>query len=187
MHTESSAWAADSAPSRVGPRRPLFLLALSCLALALALPARAERRCYSPATASRRLHRKLCVKARVYSLIKLDDGARILDVCSARTPPADCRFALVNLNRNRAAVGRLRQFVGKEVEVRGKILPVHGRAEILLTSAKQLRVVQPPHQTAQARVRQSRFHPNPTLLKGFNATQNRMPIANPSFRGGSKN
>lgn len=187
MHTESSAWAAESAPSRVGSRRPLFLLALSCLALAVALPARAERRCYTPATASRRLHRKLCVKARVYREINLEDGARILDLCSSRTSPADCRFALVSLNRSRAAVGHLQQYVGKEVEARGKILPLHGRAEILLTSAKQLHAVQLQRPSPQARARQTRFHPNPQLLKGFNATQGRMPIADPAFRGGYGN
>lgn len=188
MHRESSARVAESAPSIAGRRRPLFLLALCCATLAAILPAQAERRCSTPATARRHLHRKLCVKAHVYREIKLDDGTRILDICSPRTASADCRFAFVSLNRNRDAVGSLQAYVGKEIQVRGEVLPVHDRAEILLTRSKQLEIAQPARRhKSLAQVRRSKFHPNPQLLKGFNATQSRMPIADPAFRGGYRN
>lgn len=188
MQRESSVWAAESARSRSGRRRPFFLPILSCALLALGLSAHAERRCYTPATASRRLHRKLCVKAHIYREIQLDDGTRILDVCSPRTAAADCRFAFVTLDRNRSKVGGLQQFVGKEVKVHGKVVPVRGRAEILLSSAKQLQIAAPEHhRKEEARVHHGKFHPNPQLLKGFNATQSRMPIADPAFRGGYRN
>ncbi|MGC8548965.1 MAG: hypothetical protein ACP5M4_04610 [Acidobacteriaceae bacterium] len=161
---------------------------LGCAALMVAPSAHAGRRCYSPATAARHPHRKLCVKAHVYREIQLDDGTRVLDVCSPRTAAADCRFAFVTLDRNRSKVGGLEQFIGKEVEVQGKVLPVHGRSEILLSSAKQLHLAASEHHRKEvASTRHSKFHPNPELLKGFNATQSRMPIADPAFRGGYRN
>lgn len=188
MQRESSVWVAESARSRSGRRRPFFLPILSCALLALSLSARAERRCYTPATAARHPHRRLCVKAHVYQEIQLDDGTRILDLCSPRTAAADCRFALVSLDRNRPKVGNLLQFVGKEVEAHGKVVPVRGRAEILLSSAKQLHIAAPEHhRKEEARVHHGKFHPNPELLKGFNATQSRMPVADPAFRSGNRN
>ncbi len=152
----------------------------------LAQSAHAERRCYSPATAYRHPHRKLCVKAHVYREIQLHDGTRILDVCSPRSSADRCHFAFVSLDTNRSRVGSLQPFVGKEVEVNGKVLPIHGRAEILLSSAKQLRIAAPERRGKEVatRVRRGKFHPNPELLKGFNATQNKMPIAGPAFHGG---
>lgn len=188
MLKESSARVAASPRSPVRDRRPLFFLALCCGLLAAALPAHAAQRCSSPATARRHLHRKLCVKAHVYREISLDDGTRILDVCSPRDSAGQCHFAFVSLNQDRDKVGSLKQYVGKEIEVRGLVRPVNGRAEILLSSAKQLRTAQPEHhRKEEARTRRTRFHPNPALLKGFNATQGRMPIADPAFRGGYRN
>lgn len=188
MQRESSAWAAESARSRSGHRRPLFLLAFCFTLLSVGLPAHAERRCYTPATAVRHPHRKLCVKAHVYREIQLHDGTRILDLCSPKTSAANCHFAFVTLDQDRSRVGSLQHFIGKEIEVRGKVMPLHGRAEILLTSAKQLKIAPPRHHPIEeARVHHSKFHPNPELLKGFNATQDRMPIADPAFRGGYRN
>ena len=188
MQRESSAWDAETASSRFGHRRPLFLMVLLCAILIVVQAAHAEPRCYTPATAARHPHRKLCVKAHVYREIQLPDGTRILDVCSPRIAAADCHFAFVALDRNRSKVGGLQQFIGKEVEVQGKVRPINGRAEILLSSARQLHIAEPDrHRKEEARVHHSRFHPNPELLKGFNATQDRMPIADPAFRGGYRN
>ena len=189
MQRESSARAADSVCLRARGRGPLFWSVLSCTILAAALPAHAARRCYSPATASRHLHHRLCVKAHVYQEINLDDGTRILDVCRPETHADQCRFAFVSLDRSRSRVGSLESFVGKEIEVRGTIRPVHGRAEILLSNAKQIRITAARKNATkeEARVRRSHFHPNPALLKGFDATQSRMPIADPAFRSGYRN
>lgn len=188
MLRTSSTRAAESAHPRVRSRRPLFFLALSCAFLTAALPAHAARRCDSPATARRHPHRKLCVKAHVYQEINLADGTRILDVCSPRDSARECHFAFVSLMQNRAAVGSLKPYIGKEIEVRGIIRPLNDRAEILLTRAKQIRLApKEHHRKEEARAHRSRFHPNPALLKGFNATQSRMPIADPAFRGGYRN
>ncbi len=168
-------------------RSPLFLFALAWTMLATGLPAHAARRCYSAATAVKHPHRKLCVKAHVYREINLDDGTRILDICSPRSSASRCRFAFVSLSQNRAAVGSLEKYVGKEIEVRGEVSPVHNRAEILLKSAKQVRVAarrRRSHRKEESRVRHKRFHPNPELLKSFNASRDRMPIRAPAFRGG---
>ena len=188
MLRTSSTRAAESAQLLPRNRRPLLFLALACGVLAAAPPAHATRRCDSPATARRHLHRKFCVKAHVYQEIDLGDGTRILDICSPRDSAKECHFAFVSLDRDRAAVGSLKPFIGKEIEVRGVILPLHDRAEILLTRAKQIRLApEEHHRKEEARVHRSRFHPNPALLKGFNATQSRMPIADPAFRGGYRN
>lgn len=189
MHRESSTWAAGPACLRVRRRGPLFLLALGFSLLAAALPASAARRCYAPGTATRHLHHKVCVKAHVYREIQLNDGTRILDVCSPRTAADRCKFAFVSLNNNRDKVGSLNKYVGQEIEVRGKIRPIHGRAEILLTRAKQVHVVQQRElaHNKDSRTPHSRFHPNPQLLKSFNASQGRMPIEAPAFRSGYRN
>jgi len=189
MRRESSTRAAGSACLRVCRRGPLFSLAIGLSLVAVALPASAARRCYSPGTATRHLHHKVCVKAHVYREISLDDGTRILDICSPRTGSDRCRFAFVSLNSNREKVGSLKKYVGREIEVRGKIRPVHGKAEILLTRARQVHVVQRSElaRKKDTPVRRSRFHPNPQLLKSFNATRGRMPIADPAFRGGYRN
>lgn len=188
MHRQPASRAAQSVPIRVARAGCLYSLAFFWTGFFLLAPAYAARRCYTPATAIRHLHHKLCVKAHVYREIKLNDGTRILDVCSPRTSVDNCHFALISLHRDSIAVGSLQQFIGQELYIRGKVLPVNNRAEILLTSAKQIRIVRADAPRKQeARARKSNFHPNPQLLKGFNATQSRMPIADPAFRSGSRN
>jgi hypothetical protein len=187
MRCQPASSAVPSAHPRVACPQTLSWLAFLCVSLCLLPSACAARRCYTPATAARHLHRKLCVKAHVYKEIKLSDGTRILDVCSPRTSVSNCHFAVVSLNRDRIAVGSLQQLVGQELFVTGKILPVNDRAEVLLTSAKQLRIARAEAPRKEdTRVRKSKFHPNPQLLKGFNATQSRMPIADPAFRSSSR-
>lgn len=187
MRCQPASSAVPSAPPHVACPRTLSWLAFLCVSLCLLSSAYAARRCYAPATAARHLHRKLCVKAHVYKEIKLNDGTRILDVCSPRTSVNNCHFAVVSLSRYRVAVGNLQQLVGQDLYVTGKILLVNDRAEVLLTSAKQLRVARAETpRKEEVRVRKSKFHPNPQLLKGFNATQSRMPIADPAFRSSSR-
>lgn len=188
MHRQPANRAAQSAPIRVARAGCLYWLALFWTGFFLLAPAYAARRCYTPATALRHLHHRVCVKVHVYREIKLRDGTRILDVCSPRTSVNNCHFALVTLHRDSIAVGSLQQSVGQELYIRGKVLPVNNRAEILLTSAKQIRIA-PAQQSRkeEARARQSNFRPNPQLLKAFNATQSRMPIADPAFRSSNHN
>lgn len=159
-----------------------------CIAITPALPAYAASRCYAPAAAIRHPHHKLCVKAHVYREIKLEDGTRILDICSPRIPAANCRFAFISLPAESAAVGSLQKYVGKEIKVRGRILPLHGRAEIALSRAWQLSIARPPlPHSEEARAGSGKFRPNPELLKGFNASQAHMPIADPAFRSSTRN
>lgn len=161
-----------------------FLLILGSALMMAAAPVHAARRCYSAAYAARHPHQKLCVKAHVYQEIRLGDGTRILDICSPHRSASDCRFAFASLEGRHTSVGSLKQYVGKEIEVRGEIQPIRGRAEILLSRAKQIHAVTQPEHSRQeeADTGRGRFHPNPALLKGFNATQTRMPIAAPAFR-----
>lgn len=193
MRSESSVQAVDCARSSPASPGLLFWLSLACILFAGLAPAHAASRCHTPSTALRRLHRKLCVKAHVYREITLDDGARILDVCKPGAPASRCHFAFVSLDRHRAAVGSLSRYVGKEIAVRGVVKPIHGRAEILLTRASQIHLAARHHRMKpaaqahanQARAHRSRFHPNPELLKAFNATRSRMPIRTPAFRSSS--
>lgn len=165
-----------------------FLLA--GILLISGLSAQAARRCYSPAHALHHLHHKTCIRAHVYREINLDDGTRILDLCAPGA--ADCEFALVSLDRNRKSVGDLKQYVGSDIEVLGTVEPIRGRAEILLRKAGQLHSrdtleIAAAQRPRGRRPKQDRFHANPTLLKSFNAEQNRSPVSDPAFHGGYSN
>uniref|UniRef100_A0A7V4XS86 Lipoprotein n=1 Tax=Acidobacterium capsulatum TaxID=33075 RepID=A0A7V4XS86_9BACT len=164
-----------------------FLLAgvLACSGVT----AQAARRCYSSAQALHHLRHRTCIRAHVYREINLDDGTRILDLCSPGA--ADCEFALVSLDRNRKSVGSLKQYVGSDIEVLGTVEPIRGRAEIVLRKAAQVRSRNAREVAAarprERRVKQDRFRANPTLLKSFNAEQNRAPVSDPAFHGGYSN
>lgn len=157
-------------------------------ALLLATPANlwAARHCYPPDEASQHLGQKVCIVAHVYREINLDDGSRILDLC----PPgqtADCPFAVVSLNRDRKHVGDLHRLIDHQIEIVGKVEPIRKRTEILLRRKNQILSVLTAEEVAEQASsnktsdRKGRFHANPTLLKSFNASQNRAPISSAVF------
>jgi len=101
--------------------------------------------------------------------VQLADGTRFLDVCSPTTPDTGCRFTIVSFAQDLDSVGKLSQYRGRNVEVRGIVRPMHGRAGIVLSHARQFHGGTP------------RFRPNPLLLRGFNAEQDRPPVRDPNL------
>jgi hypothetical protein len=103
-------------------------------------------------------------------VVQLPDGTRFLDVCSPQTPDEACRFTIVSLWEDREEVGELGRYRDMNVQVRGIVRPMHGRAGMVLNHARQFSGGPP------------KFKPNPKLARGFNAEQERPPINDPNLR-----
>lgn len=116
------------------------------------------------------LNKDVCISAHIYDVVELSDGTRFLDVCSPQTPDDLCRFTIVSLPEDRTEVGELRKYRDADVDIRGIVQPMHGRAGMLLSHARQF-YGGPP-----------KFSPNPLLARGFTAEQERPPIADPNLR-----
>lgn len=151
------------------PRSPRRLV---LLALAATIPALAgsPKPCIPADQASKLLNRDVCVSAHVYDVVSLPDGTRYLDICSPQTPDEACRFTIISLWEDHDEVGELRKYRDMDVQVRGIVRPMHGRAGILLSHARQF-YGGPP-----------KFRPNPALLRGFSAEQPRPPVSDPNLR-----
>ena len=147
-------------------RRTMLLL---LLAPTLAL-AGAPKRCVTADEASRLLNKDVCVSAHVYDVVELMDGTRFLDVCSPQTPDEACRFTIVSLRTDRDEVGELTKYRDMQVRVRGIVRPMHGRAGMVLSHARQFNGGPP------------KFKPNPRLVRGFSGEQSRPPISDPNLR-----
>jgi hypothetical protein len=150
-------------------RRRLFCLALLAACLPVAALA-AQKPCLTADEASKLLNKDICVSARIYDVVELPDGTRFLDVCTPETPDDKCRFTIVSLNEDRDEVGELRKYRDMNVQVRGIVRPMHGRAGMVLSHARQF-YGGPP-----------KFKPNPKLVRGFNAEQSRPPVNDPNLR-----
>ena len=151
--------------------RPL-LLALVALALWGGPHAFAAKNkpCVPVDQAAKMLNKDVCITAHVYEVVELPDGTRFLDVCSPETPDDQCRFAVVSLPEDRGEVGELKKFRDADVEIRGIVQPMHGRAGMVLSHARQF-YGGPP-----------RFKPNPLLARGFSADDDRAPVYDPDLR-----
>ncbi len=68
------------------------------------------------------------------------------------------------------SVGELNKYRDADVQIRGIVQPMHGRAGMVLSHARQF-YGGPP-----------RFKPNPLLARGFTAEQERPPISDPNLR-----
>jgi len=145
---------------------------LVLLALAAPLPAfaGAQKPCVTAEEASKLIHKDVCVTAYVYDVVQLPDGTRFLDVCSPQTPDEACRFTIVSLWEDRGEVGELSKYRDMNVQVRGIVEPMRGRAGMVLSHARQFSGGPP------------KFKPNPKLARGFNAEQSRPPINDPNLR-----
>jgi hypothetical protein len=144
------------------PLRWLRWLAL--FALAAPLPALAADE------ATKLVNKEVCVTAHVYDVVQLPDGTRFLDVCTPETPDESCRFTVMSLWEDRDEVGELRKYRDMDVQIRGIVRPMHGRAGMVLSHARQF-YGGPP-----------KFKPNPKLLRGFNVEQSRPPVSDPNLR-----
>jgi hypothetical protein len=144
---------------------------LALLALCVPVPARAAPKPCVPADqASKMLNKDVCVSAHIYDVVQLPDGTRFLDVCSPQTPDDQCRFTIVSLPEDRGDVGALSQYRNQDVQIRGIVEPMHGRAGMVLSHVRQFNGGPP------------KFHPNPLLARGFSADQSRPPVDDPNLR-----
>ncbi len=148
------------------PQR-LFMLALATSIRALA---GAPKSCIPADQASKLINKDVCVSAHVYNVVQLSDGTRFLDVCAPQTPDEACRFTIISLREDQETVGELRKYRDMDVQVRGLVQPMHGRAGMVLSHARQF-YGGPP-----------KFKPNPKLIRGFNADQSRPPVYDPNLR-----
>jgi hypothetical protein len=132
--------------------------------------------CVPPDQASSLLKKDICVAAHVYDVVQLLDGTRYLDVCPPDTPDDRCRFTIVSAWDDRDQVGELAKYRNMNVKVRGIVQPMHGRAGMVLSHARQFYGGQP------------KFKPNPRLIRGFNADQAQPPVHDPNLRaqGGTR-
>lgn len=132
---------------------------LVCVAVFSASLVRAERPCLPADQALQHLNKDLCIVAHVYNVVELADGTRFLDVCSADITDEQCRFSIVSRAEDRKDVGDLSSLRDKDIHIRGTIRPFAGRSELVLSNARQL------HGGPE------KFRPNPALLSGFSADQ----------------
>jgi hypothetical protein len=115
------------------------------------------------------LNKDICISAHIYDVVQLPDGTRFLDVCSPQTPDANCRFTIVSLREDRVDVGELRKYRDMNVQIRGIVQPMHGRAGMVLSHVRQFNGGPP------------KFKPNPRLARGFDAETNRPPLNDPNL------
>ena len=146
-----------------------LLAVISVCAPALALAAK-PKPCVTAGQASRLLNKDVCVSAHIYDVVQLPDGTRFLDVCPPETADEQCRFTVVSYREDSAEVGELRKYRDMDVQIRGIVQPMHGRAGMILSHARQFNGGPP------------KFKPKPLLAHGFNAEQERPPINDPNLR-----
>ena len=146
------------------------------LALPLAALAGPQKPCVSAEQASKMLNKDVCISAHVYDVVELPDGTRFLDVCTPQTTDDACRFTIISPWEDHDDVGELRKYRDMDVQVRGIVQPMHGRAGMVLSHARQF-YGGPP-----------KFKPNPRLARGFSADQSRPPIndSNLSSKGAGR-
>ena len=128
------------------------------------------KKCVSADQAVQMLNKDVCVSAHIYDVVQLPDGTRFLDICSPQTSDDDCRFTIISPWEDHDQVGELRKYRDLDVQVRGIVQPMHGRAGMVLSHARQFHGGPP------------RFNPNPQLARGFNAEDSRPPIHDPNLR-----
>jgi hypothetical protein len=126
--------------------------------------------CVTADQAAQMVNKDVCISAHVYDVVELPDGTRFLDVCSPDTSDDKCRFTVVSLWEDREDVGELRKYRDMNVQIRGLVQSMHGRAGMVLNHARQFNGGPP------------KFKPNPMLARGFNAEQERTPIRDPNLR-----
>jgi hypothetical protein len=146
-----------------------WIVLVAALSPALAFAAR-QKPCVTADQATKLLNKEVCISAHIYDVVQLPDGTRFLDVCTPDTTDDRCRFTIVSLWEDRDEVGELRKYRDMDVEVRGIVRPMHGRAGIVLSHARQF-YGGPP-----------KFKPNPKLVRGFSADQSRPAVNDPNLR-----
>ncbi len=149
----------------------LLAVMLVCAPLA-AFPAK-PKPCVTADQAAQMLNKDVCVSAHIYDVVLLPDGTRFLDVCSPETTDEQCRFTVVSFWEDHGDVGELQKYRNMNVQIRGIVQPMHGRAGMILSHSRQF-YGGPP-----------KFRPNPMLLRGFSAEQDRPPVNDPALHAHS--
>ncbi len=151
-----------------------FNLARMLAVIAVCLPtlvyAAKPRPCVPAEQAAQMLNKDVCISAHIYDVVQLPDGTRFLDVCSPTTSDEQCRFTVVSYREDSNEVGELKKYRDMDVQIRGIVQPMHGRAGMVLSHSRQF-YGGPP-----------KFKPNPLLARGFNAEQERPPVSDPNLR-----
>ncbi|MFY9855232.1 MAG: hypothetical protein WAK26_15275 [Terracidiphilus sp.] len=153
----------------------MLLRRVACVVLFVAvLPGLAfagkQKPCVTADEATGLVNKDVCVTAHVYDVVELPDGTRFLDVCTPETTDEKCKFTIVSLWEDRDDVGELNKYRNMNVQIRGIVRPMHGRAGMVLSHARQF-YGGPP-----------KFKPNPLLARGFSADESRPPINDPNLR-----
>jgi hypothetical protein len=143
-----------------------LLLAITAVPACAARP----KPCVTADDASRMLNKDVCITAHVYEVVELPDGTRFLDICTPETPDERCRFTIVSFWEDRGAVGELSKYRDMNVQVRGIVRSMHGRAGMIVSHVRQF-YGGPP-----------KFKPNPRLAHGFTGEQERPPLSDPNLR-----
>jgi len=126
--------------------------------------------CMTADEATHMVNKDVCVSAHIYEVVRLQDGTSYLDVCAPETPDEQCRFTIVSLWEDHEDVGELTKYRDMDVHIRGIVQPMHGRAGLVLSHARQFRGGPP------------KFRPNPLLVRGFNAEESNPPLYDPNLR-----
>jgi hypothetical protein len=147
----------------------------SCVVLLIVLSpgltlAAKPKLCVTADQATQMLNKNICISAHIYDVVELSDGTRFLDVCSPQTPDDKCRFTVVSFKEDRNEVGELTKYRDANVQVRGLVQPMNGRAGMVLSHIRQFHGGPP------------KFTPNPLLARGFSGEQDRPPLSDPNLR-----
>ena len=126
--------------------------------------------CVNADEASKTTNKDVCITAYIYEVVQLPDGTRFLDVCPPDVPDEGCHFTIMSLPEDRREVGELTRYRNTNVRIRGTVRAMHGRFGMLLSHSRQF-YGGPP-----------KFRPNPKLLRGFDAEQDRRPVSDPNLR-----
>jgi hypothetical protein len=146
------------------------LLAVIAVCVPALVFAAKPKPCVAASQAAQMFYKDLCVSTHIYDVVQLPDGTRFLDVCSPQTTDDQCRFTVVSYREDSQEVGELKKYRDMDVEIRGIVEPMHGRAGMVLSHARQFHGGPP------------KFKPNPLLARGFNAEQERPPVNDPNLR-----
>jgi hypothetical protein len=152
----------------MAPRRLHWLALLAVCAPVLAFAGNAKP-CIPADEVSKLFNKDVCVAAHVYDVVELPNGTRYLDVCTPQTSDELCTFTIVSLWEDHSDVGELSKYKDMDVRVRGLVQPMHGRAGMVLSHVRQFNGGPP------------KFKPNPKLMRGFSAEQDRPPLNDPNL------
>src|SRR5581483_3592729 len=139
------------------------------LLLAFLFSAPAFSQCISISDAAQHVGKKTCVAAKVLKVTSNENGAFLLNFCPDAQP---CPFVVRVFPADLNYVGDVRQLLGKEIEITGKIQKWNHVAEIILRDSDQLNrefAKLPP--LPKAFDVENRGHVSPGTFKGEKTTK----------------